>query len=147
VSARLPARGPSLPRIVAFAKCMRAHGVPDFPDEPTRPPATNGTQPAPAGNGGINPTAPAYQTASKDCHSLAPATKVSQTQSDQMMEAQLKFAACMRTNGVPDYPDPSSNGTGTDNAGVNLAAPAVQRAERVCSSLITRILPPPPGGG
>jgi len=141
------------PSALAFAKCMRAHGVPDFPD-----PSSSGRIPiassagmthAPSGGFTANPNSPAYETASNDCRSLAVATPVSQAQSNQMMAAQLKFSVCMRANGVPNYPDPTSTGELGDNgaiSGVNPSSPAFQRAEKMCSKFLLR---PPglPGGG
>ena len=52
---------------LAFAKCMRAHGVPNFPD-----PNGQGGQLGPGG--GIDPTSAAFQAAlNGPCLSLAPA--------------------------------------------------------------------------
>jgi len=52
---------------LAFAKCMRAHGVPDFPD-----PDGQSGQLGPGS--GIDPTSAAFQTAiNGPCRSLAPA--------------------------------------------------------------------------
>ena len=56
---------------VAFAECMRAHGVPKFPN-----PNGNGNQLGPAS--GVNPASSAYQAAlNGPCQSLAPAGWVS----------------------------------------------------------------------
>ena len=48
---------------------------------------------------------------------------------------QLQFAQCMRSHGVPDFPDPSANG-GTLNAisaaGINTGSPAYQTALVAC---------------
>jgi len=136
---------------LAFARCMRAHGVPNFPDP--RPlsqlPATNTMQPAPAGGFTANPHSPAYQRASRDCNSLAVATQVSQGQQNQVRTAQLKFAVCMRAHGVPNYPDPTPDGdVGNDGAisGVNPSSPAYQGAEEHCSNFQPReTIPKPPG--
>ena len=46
--------------LVKYAKCMRAHGVPDFPD-----PAANGAFDV----GGLNPDSPQIQKADKACSS------------------------------------------------------------------------------
>ena len=139
--------------MLAFAKCMRAHGVPNFPDpKPLRqvltPPVAQAV-PAPSGGFTANPNSPAYQTASNDCRSLADATPVTQAVANQVMAGQLKFAVCMRAHGVPNYPDPSSSGEiGNDGAisGVNQSSPAFHSAERHCSSFMLH-LPGPPGGG
>ena len=51
---------------LAFAKCMRAHGVPDFPD-----PNGQGAQIGPSS--GIDPSSPQFQAAlNGPCKSLAP---------------------------------------------------------------------------
>jgi hypothetical protein len=129
-----------------FARCMRAHGVPNFPDPkpPSQRPATGGAQPAPSGGFTANPNSPAYRFASNDCRSLADATPVSAVQQSQATSAQLRFAVCMRADGVPNYPDPTSTGEiGNDGAisGVNPNSPAYRTAEKHCSKLV----PPPPG--
>jgi hypothetical protein len=48
---------------------------------------------------------------------------------------QLQFAQCMRSHGVPDFPDPSANeGTlnGISAAGINTQSPAYQAALQAC---------------
>ena len=56
---------------VAFAKCMRAHGVPKFPNP-------NGSPNQLGPDSGVNPTSSAYQAAlNGPCQSLAPAGWVS----------------------------------------------------------------------
>jgi hypothetical protein len=133
------------PSPLGFAKCMRAHGVPNFPDPNTlgRIPITSsgGMTRAPSGGFTANPNSPAYETASNDCRSLAVATPVSQAPGDQMIASQLKFAVCMRAHGVPNYPDPTSNGEVGNNgaiSGVNPSSPAVQSAEKTCSKVLVR---------
>jgi hypothetical protein len=141
------------PSALAFAECMRAHGVPNFPDPNSsgRIPITSsgGMTRAPSGGFTANPTSPAYEAASNDCRSLALASPVTEAVSNQVMAAQLKFAVCMRANGVSNYPDPTNKGeAGNDGAinGVNPSSPAFQSAEKTCSEFLFR---PPglPGGG
>jgi hypothetical protein len=50
-------------QLLAFAKCMRSHGVPSFAD-----PSTRGITP-PAG---IDPNSPAFQSATQACHRFLP---------------------------------------------------------------------------
>lgn len=58
----------------------------------------------------------------------------------------LEFASCMRSHGVPNFPDPNSNGgfSGTSNQGgggaVDPNSPQYQAAQRTCQKLL-------PGGG
>jgi hypothetical protein len=47
--------------VLAFARCMRAHGVPNFPDP------TFGGGPKLASAAGINPQSPAFQRAARAC--------------------------------------------------------------------------------
>jgi hypothetical protein len=59
--------------------------------------------------------------------------------------AALAFAGCMRTNGVPDFPDPNAGGgfrfhTG---AGVDPSSRAFKEAQAKCK----KFLPPGPGSG
>jgi hypothetical protein len=129
------------PSPLAFSVCMRAHGVPNFPD-PSKPPQNSSGQPeiAPSGGFTANPNSPAYEAASNDCKSLALARPLSQAQSNQVMAAQLKFAVCMRANGVPNYPDPTNNGEIGNNGainGVNPNSPAFQSAQKTCSRFLS----------
>jgi hypothetical protein len=49
------------------------------------------------------------------------------------LAAQLKFAQCMRANGVPNYPDPSgSDDTNLRGAGIDTSTPAYQDANQLC---------------
>jgi len=55
---------------------------------------------------------------------------------------QLKFARCMRANGVPNFPDPpsaSSGGFGLifGGSGIDPAAPLFRVAQRSCIAIIT----------
>lgn len=82
-----------------FALCMREHGVSNFPD--------------PTSDGRIELTpavaqSPAFRSAQQACARFSPkdgggALTMS---AGQRLQA-LKFARCMRSNGEPDFPDPS----------------------------------------
>ncbi|HEX3977789.1 MAG TPA: hypothetical protein VHW96_16090 [Solirubrobacteraceae bacterium] len=54
----------------------------------------------------------------------------------------LKFANCMRSHGVPNFPDPSAGGgiAITPGSGLNPQSPAFQAAQKRCGKLL-------PGGG
>jgi hypothetical protein len=86
---------------VKFAGCMRAHGVPNFPD----PSASGGIGITPGS--GLDPQSPAFQAAQKACGKLLPgggpgARKPPEAQ----FQAGLAFARCMRAHGLPRFPDP-----------------------------------------
>jgi hypothetical protein len=63
-------------------------------------------------------------------------------QSPAVASSFLKFASCMRSHGVPNFPDPSSGHSIqiSPGSGVDPASPAFQSAQGVCKKLL-------PGGG
>lgn len=86
---------------VAYAECMRSHGVKDFPD-----PNPNGGFTLNGGRGSdLDQSNPTYQRANQACKSLRP--QQSAQQRAQITAAMLKFARCMRSHGIRDFPDPS----------------------------------------
>ena len=91
------ARGDAL---IAFSKCMRAHGVTNFPDPSSNGPGLNlnGT--------GINPQAPSFRTAQAICSKLLPGGGPSTHASAQQIKQATETAECMRKHGVTGYPDP-----------------------------------------
>jgi hypothetical protein len=90
---------------LAFAKCMRAHGVPDFPD-----PTAGGGFLFRTGSG-VNPSSPAFMTAQAKCQKLMPGIRPGmQTHpSTQELSQMLKVAQCMRRHGVSNFPDPRTS--------------------------------------
>jgi hypothetical protein len=93
---------------VAFARCMRANGVPNFPD-----PSAGGGALSSVG-AGTNPTAPAFQAARAKCQKLLPGDGPpgpgSKTHpSAQTLTKLLNIARCMRQHGVPEFPDPRTS--------------------------------------
>jgi len=125
---------------LAVAQCMRSHGVPDFPD-----PAANGRPHVSPNSLGVSSSV--YQSALNACRHLAPdATPPSQGQ--QMLSKLLQFARCMRSHGVPNFPDPDSVGLRVPHDMTQL--PQYQRAYQACDSLLPRNAPvkgAAPGGG
>jgi hypothetical protein len=118
-----------------FSNCMRAHGVPDFPD-----PGANGIPVGgPGGKADLNPQAPAFHTAMKACHKLAPALGgPPHPLSAAQKRSLIAFSQCMRTHGVPNFPDPTFPASGGAFIGspqqlpFNPASPGAQRASRAC---------------
>ena len=91
---------------LAFANCMRANGVPNFPD-----PQPGGGQlfEIPAG---ANPAAPAFTAARAKCQKLLPnsgAPGSGPPPSDQTLAKLLRIAVCMRQHGISDFPDPRTS--------------------------------------
>ncbi|HWF51169.1 MAG TPA: hypothetical protein VG294_11070, partial [Solirubrobacteraceae bacterium] len=51
-----------------------------------------------------------FKQAISACKNLEPAGFTGSKRSSQQQQAGLKFARCIRANGVPDFPDPTPNG-------------------------------------
>lgn len=120
---------------LAFAQCMRAHGIPGFPD--------------PSGGQfnltGINQNSPQFRNAARICGGSSP-EPASSLQAQSLATA-LDFSRCMRAHGVRDFPDPSvaSNGGngsisitvhGSKGNGMDPGSPVYQAAMRVCRPLL-----------
>ena len=83
-------------KAVKFAECIRAHGVADFPD----PDAKNDFQ------YGVSVTPAVWKRAVTACKDLQPPGTLSSKRTPKQQSAGLRFAQCVRDNGVKDFPDP-----------------------------------------
>jgi hypothetical protein len=89
---------------LAYARCMRDHGISDFPDpEPGGGIAIQGEP-----GSDLDPNNPRFQEADEACRSLLPAPPAEE---EAQARAQgLRYARCMREHGFPDFPDPNAEG-------------------------------------
>jgi hypothetical protein len=86
-----------------FGECMRSNGVSEFPD----PGASDKLTIDGIANGSsLDPSTPAFKQAISACKDLEPAGFMGSKRSPRQMDAALKFAECIRENGVTDFPDP-----------------------------------------
>lgn len=106
---------------VAYSACVRAHGVPSFPD-----PDSSGTVPkGDAQQFGVSTAR--FQAAQHACqHLLATGGSLQQREEqcieyggpcpqallEQMLTADRTFARCMRSHGWPTFPDPTPRSNG-----------------------------------
>jgi hypothetical protein len=127
-------------KMVKFAQCMRTHGEPEFP-EPTEGHIQIHSQ-----NGhGPNPESSQFQAAEKACSKYAPSRVApSPAQQAKVQEQALKFSACMRSHGVPNFPDPKFSASGGSvrlqvkaggAGGINPSSPQFQAAAKACQSV------------
>jgi hypothetical protein len=86
---------------------MRKNGVSQFPDPPA---SGNFTIDAIANGSSLNTSTPAFTQALNACKELEPAGFTGSKRTPQQNDAALKFAQCIRKNGVADFPDPTRNG-------------------------------------
>ena len=125
---------------VAYSACVRTHGVPNFPD----PKITT------HGNGvsvaiGINPSIssnPHFKSAQQACSKLLPGGGPGGERNHQITTSEqsqyLKAAACIRSHGIPSFPDPTFSGGGVhiEHQSLNESSPAFKAAVHACESLI-----------
>src|SRR6266542_6857867 len=106
-------------KAVKFAECMRANGVSAFPD-----PNASGelTIDAVANGSSLDTSSAAFKQAMSACKDLEPPGFTGGKVTPQQRTARLKFAQCMRDNGVPDFPDPTPDGPLVDTNRIPSAA-------------------------
>jgi hypothetical protein len=92
---------------VKFAECIRTNGVSAFPDPNASGQFAYGI---PSESSPLNPSSPAWQQALSACKSLEPSGFIPTSFTPAERSARLKFAQCVRANGVPSFPDPTSSG-------------------------------------
>jgi hypothetical protein len=125
-------------KALAYAQCMRHHGVPNFPDPNSKGQITL------TPSDGVNINSAQYQSAAKTCQSLAPSA-VSVGQQAQIVAGALKFARCMRSHGITDFPDPNAQGGFEIKGGgdLNPSSPQYKSAQTACHHYLSA----EPGGG
>jgi hypothetical protein len=145
---------------IVYASCIRSHGVPNFPD-----PGSNGggglriQQSRTSGSGasmtvnGVPISAPAFRGAQQACAKYMPKPRpIGATQVSNLGQAAVEMASCMRSHGVPNFPDPSvSSGPGGGISvrisggagGPNSSSPAFQAAEKTCMPIMQKAGGPP----
>jgi hypothetical protein len=133
-----------LQKDVAYASCVRSHGVPNFPDPQKVSSADAPPDPA-AGDyvfqinsNTIGVSQSVLQKAENACNYLQPnGGSATPAQVAGLFTKQLKFAACMRSHGVPGFPDPTSNGQSISYniPGSVRQSPQFATADRDCQKL------------
>lgn len=108
-----------------FAQCVRQHGVSDMPDP------QNGRFLMP-GDVQNNPNWP---SAVQACQHYMPGGQLGGNNNGNS-SALLNYSHCMQTHGVPQYPDPLSNGAIDMPKSIDPNSPTVQKAEQECKSYL-----------
>jgi hypothetical protein len=133
-------------RALAFARCMRSHGVSNFPD-PTGGKLSLHVDKTPNSTSvnGVEVNGPAFQSAMRACRSYLPnGGHQSAAQTAKVKAQALAMSRCMRAHGVPNFPDPQfqsgpGGGVGVgirlDGTGLNPNSPAFQAAQKACGTI------------
>jgi hypothetical protein len=113
-------------KALAYAQCMRSHGDLLWPDPDSQgnfvidnPDILNG-----------------YQPANNACKKLAPPVGLTEGEQQQKITGELKYAGCMRSHGITNFPDPKSGEFGFNLSGVDINSPQYQSAQQACLSLL-----------
>jgi hypothetical protein len=111
----------SSPSAVAYSNCMRSHGVPNYPD-----PASGGQAPKTSAQE-LGVSSSQFSAAEQACQQLYPTDGGSfqqliqecestgdcpQTVVQQALNVMREYAQCIRSHGVPNFPDPTLDSEG-----------------------------------
>jgi hypothetical protein len=112
----------------AYAACMRSNGVHEFPD-----PDSSGR--FLFNEGPVDPESDRFRAAREACRELEPPESApSPAEQAAERERMVAFAACMRENGLPTFPDPEPDGSLMINRDSDLEpdSPQFKAAEQAC---------------
>jgi hypothetical protein len=135
-------------KAVAFSQCMRARGVPNYPD-----PGSNGVLPKTSAQL-LRVSSAQFNGAERGCQHLLPTTGAALTASSlqqcylagvcpqalvqHAVTAGRSFSRCMRAHGVPNWPDPTIDSQGRPLFNINVPRP-VPRQTSIAMSECTRL--------
>jgi hypothetical protein len=141
---------------VAYSACMRSHGVPSYPD-----PDSSGSLPKPDAHH-LGVSSSQLRTTQEACQHLLPNTgraitaesiskcmmadDCPQALVQQVLGEERSFARCMRSRGVPNWPDPTIDSQGRpvfaisiSKDGFNPYSPPIWAKGNACSHLMPNL--------
>jgi hypothetical protein len=125
----------SLAQLESYSKCMRSHGISDFPDPTPNPGGPGGGINLNGGPGSdLDPNNPRFNAANQSCQPLLAGGSKAPAASAGKIAAEVKLAHCMRSHGLPSFPDPNGQGA-FDRSKIDENSPAFQSASKACQSL------------
>ncbi len=117
---------------LAYAQCMRTHGLPSFPD-----PTSNGTFTSTKANAN-DFSGPRFASADKTCgHLEGPPESAAQFQ--QNVSQALKLAACMHAHGITNFQANVQGdriAIGINGPAADMNSPQFVSAQRACRKLL-----------
>jgi len=141
------AGGSANSQAVAYSRCVRSHGVPGFPD-----PASNGQIPKEAVIRALSRLSDSRAMAATNaCANLNPAGQGGPTLAAQEQQDYLRAAACMRSHGITNFPDPTFPGGHVNlpqiSSSIDTSSTQFTQARQTCEKLIPAGLPYSWSGG
>jgi hypothetical protein len=128
-----PGGGDFKQKALAYARCMRQHGI-DMPD-PKFDAQGRMAQQLPAG---VGPDDPKFKAADQACKQYAPSGEPEKPD-PQLQQQMLAYARCMRQHGI-NLPDPKpGEGINVDGGkGVNPNDPKFKAADQACQQYVPK---------
>jgi hypothetical protein len=135
-SAQIPTLQSMTTKALAYAQCMRSHGITDFPDPTVQDSAARKgvgfSMPA-----GVDTNSTQFKSANKACQKQTGFGRPNPAVLQAMMTDALKFSACMRSHGITGYPDPVENGHGIQmgpgpDSNIDTSSPQFKAAQKAC---------------
>jgi hypothetical protein len=127
---------------VAFAACMRANGVREFPD-----PDASGelTLDGVANRSSLDVDTVAFKQAIEACKDQQPPGFTGRKRNAEQQESALRFARCVRDHGVKDFPDPAPDAPLVDtnripSAGTTSGMGTLNAAMKTCGDLVADLV-------
>jgi len=144
-------RAKAVVHALAFAQCMRTHGEPNFPE-----PVFHGHSASEVINpsSGVDPHSPQFAATFGKCKSLLPNGGAGASAGPTITAADrtdyVEAAACMRSHGITDFPDPTfqdNNVSFNTKTPIDTNSPQYENALSTCQHLIPAGLPYSSSGG
>jgi hypothetical protein len=137
------AGGKAADSALKFSKCMREHGVTNFPNPEVSSNGQVGLK-IKGGPGSLGASPQTMEAAQKACQHFAEGLepKLSPQEKVEREEAVQKFAKCMREHGINVHAETSSGLVrigihgGPGSGGPNPESPAFQAAQKACQGLL-----------
>jgi len=144
-----PAASDQVAQALAYAHCMRANGVPDWPD-----PDSHGVFDKVLVKRAVPNVTPQLVAAQNACQNLLPTSMRGPTpaQLQQAWTEARAFVQCMRAVGVANAPDPARDGQGLPyfnlaGTGIDPKSPEIVAKAQQCQSQLHLPAPPRVSGG
>jgi hypothetical protein len=124
--------------LAEYAGCMRSHGIRSFPGSSFfgSSPDIKAAKSRIAQVSQSEAALPTFQAAQRACAKYGPPTASPPHVSAEEMQKLLAVSRCMRTHGIPNFPDPDpTTGELTTPPRLDKTSPQAVAAIRACSSL------------
>jgi hypothetical protein len=130
--------------LLAFSRCMRSHGLANYPDPSA---GAHNAKSRSAQQLGVSTSR--LQAAQRACQHLLPAGVDDQfppAEVQLLLPGMRSFSQCMRSHGVPNWPDPSTSSAGQPGfnlvgiRGLNSDSPQATTAIHECQHLLPSAL-------